>query len=421
MMGMAIRLEMRPVRPLETKLAEKRDILAIAKRVRQKDSDGNPKWAFGGGAAAKLFSEESEIVVQKTGERRKTSNLSLHDRECKDLDVYVFSPENPFLCSRLGFLKSPFFNRFITQDGVCIETTKDWYFYNSPPQPLDVVDVVSEDAVVSCLGPEYLCASHFKAMVEGRQSSTKDVHRVLMKFEDFDHGKFEEHVLRAPISKAFTLDQIRELMKAVVDAPWQAIGEISVSAIKKYYSELFGAAKALDAMPVMLLRKLANGVGCMGTPTLEEKARMPTVDDSESSFWRAVYSRFMLRERQLQRILDNAMSEDDDEQRINTLISIAMVLQGLKVIEKMLARSDADGQMNIRARKVGDFMIEKMEENPEFLIPLRNTFIGSMRMIKRDLASGRMVCPGALVLQDDLEPMIKHLTRGATVVHKLKW
>lgn len=354
------------------------------------------------------------------GWKRHHRALAHPTRTCKDVDICIVG-DDPFACRSTPPM--PFFRRYMSVDELYVETTKGWYFYTPPPSASDLVTVLTPKARILCVSPEYLCASHLKAIVEGRTSSTRDVHNTLLSFPDFDHARFERYAAKVPVFQALGIKGVRSIMKAVME-PWEKIREIAVARVKGYYSGCFHAPKAIEAMGESTVRYLASGIGAICMPGGRCKEEMERATD-ENAFWRALYAGFGVPCGLIERVLRASSSASDEDLRIARLVAIAGVLTDLERFANAARTAGLEGWVAsefisalsyaaLSFKGLQYYMVLQFLRNPDYLHPLKHTFSGTIRAAVQRLESGSEFS------MMEFASLIERLARDTTKTHGLR-
>ena len=259
---------MSPATP-DLRVAKLNDIIKISKSVPQK-KQGKVRWAYSGGAAAALFFKEFGVRTLNGSERRLRAPVENGERDCKDLDVVVFQKFNPF--EPRADVRGMYFKRHVILGDVALELMRGNYFYNPAPSTNDLVIVNANDNKIICVSPEYLCATHIKAVIEGRRSSISDVFRIVNAFEDFDFETFQKHIDSASIGQLFDRDELSGFISGIrrsrsVDEMDAHVSELAPSLIERYYREKTNITFSVS----FGVRKLANGIGIINMNDLENR------------------------------------------------------------------------------------------------------------------------------------------------------
>ena len=417
---MMLQLQLQVCRPSggDTRPAETADIVQLAKRYPQIDSQGKPRWAFGGGAVAKLFGERFPVTTLD-GRERKPATDSRRERDCKDLDLCVLSEsEDVFVRDNHALPWLPFFRRYMSEDGICIETTRSWFFYSPPPLSDDLVLIDSGDGKAVCVSPEFLSASLFKAVVEGRESNQRDVFDAMTRFQDFDFDRFMRNVSRMPISEAFGIETVRTIIEEIKRENWAHIRDISLERIRSFYSTRIAQGRTYDEMGGQSLGFLSNGIGILASAEERGLGQVPSGIDSEEGFWHSLFQGLQLRRGAIERMLERASDAPIAEFKINNLIAIASTLWKVNALEKSLTYSNHDiERIRETAKRIRNSVILQLQADFDHLHPLKNTFRGLLSVAK-DMA--KLEWPyDTMFFTKQLPALIRSLTRDAKKIHQL--
>ena len=394
-----------------------KDMITLASRFPQKDRQGQARWGIGGGGASLLFEGKYDVISLKDGSVRERSPVSGQRKETKDIDIAVISRGDPFG----KHSQNVFFRRYFTDTGIPVETTKGWYFYSPPPTQVDLVKVNTPVSPVLCFSPEYLSATHFKAVVEGRVSSTKDLYNTMMMFSDFDTPLFLDLVRKMPIAEAMNGEDIGHIifgLRDVVDKrAFNRVEEISRTCLKRYYATNFGLPTDPLAIPDDTLRLLASGVGMIGNPTETEMSEMPKISDI-NSFWHAVYSLFGITRSNSDKIVSSMQNLHYPEMTVINLLSIAASLEQLrKLSDVVISRGGDTAQVKKTSEKLRDYVIKKFMESPTYPHPLYATFRGMFSGVIDTLETYTSI--GLELFHSSLIRRMSHVVSDATQEHQL--
>lgn len=394
-----------PSPPVTWRHVDTNDMAMLASRFPQQNRYGHAQWVFAGGVASHLFHQHLTVSSFSNARPRERSPFTRDfssNRLCKDADLYIFGKRDPF--THPTWRIAPFFRRYVTDDGLSIETTRSWYFYTPPPSELDIVQVGFLRTIpLLTVSPEYLCASHLKAIVEGREQSMEDAYHAFRTFQDFDTSVFLQRARQLPVFQALGSEEVvSRLLLSLLPSHRSEIREVAIESLRRYYSETFGAAAAVEAMNEHTLRLLANGVGFLRPPTPEEQASVPPITSREESFWAAVFHRFGISD-SLPKILDKAVEisqhrrrDPSEERRVNYLLALAVSLEEWHLLRELaVAKIESPGIFisipNWKHRvaqtldQLSHLILQEFAENAECIHPLKNTFRGVFRFARQML------------------------------------